>query len=128
MKNTRLLGQAAEQTALHYLIKNGLKLITQNYHCYYGEIDLILKDQDDIVFTEVRSRSRTDFGFASESINPQKIRRLILAATHFLQKSGRLYKVNSRFDVIAIQYQNNHGRQNGNTEIEWIKNAFTIDS
>jgi putative endonuclease len=122
VKNTRILGLAAEELAFKYLLQFGLELITRNYRCYFGEIDLILNDHNDLVFTEVRSRNRIDYGHPSETITKPKQRRLISTAIHFLQKTDRLYKVSSRFDIVAIHYQNN------DTQIEWIKNAFTIDN
>lgn len=91
----------------------------KNYRTYHGEIDLIMQDQDDIVFVEVRIRHSVEYGNALESINKNKINKLIKTATHFLQWKKWLYKVNSRFDVIAIQ------PVKGVMQLEWIKNAFT---
>ena len=63
----------AEQAACQFFTsKKGFRLLVKNYHCYHGEIDLIMKDQEEIVFIEVRSLSRTDFGFAKETINNHK--------------------------------------------------------
>jgi len=115
------IGKRAEQEAKQFLQTKGLCLLTQNYHCYHGEIDLIMRDQDDIVFIEVRSRSRTDYGHASETINKLKKTKLIKTATHFLQKKRWLDKVNSRFDVIAIQFVS------GKSQLEWIINAFPVE-
>jgi len=120
--NRQQLGKQAELNACQFLQAKGLRLLQQNYHCYYGEIDLIMQDQDDIVFVEVRSRSRSDYGSALESIGQTKIKKLIKAATHFLQKKNWLYQVSSRFDVIAIQ------TTGGNVQLEWIKNAFSAES
>lgn len=119
--STRHVGQAAELTALQFLKRNGLRIITRNYHCPYGEIDLIMRDREDIVFIEVRSRSRIDYGTAAESVNGRKKRKLIKAATHFLQKNGLLYKVSSRFDVVAIHQTDQQ------TKLDWIVNAFTVE-
>lgn len=116
--NRKNLGEKAEQQALLFLQKQGLRLIVQNYTCYSGEIDLIMNDGIDIVFIEVRSRSRTDYGLASETITLSKQRKIIHTATHFLQKRECLYKVNSRFDIVAIQFVANKW------QLEWIKNAF----
>jgi putative endonuclease len=112
------IGKLAELEACQFLQAKGLCLLVKNYRCYHGEIDLIMKEQEDIVFIEVRSRSRTDFGNASETIDKRKQSKLIKAATHFLQKKEWLFKVNSRFDVVAIQFKA------GKLELEWIKNAF----
>lgn len=115
------LGQENESRACRYLKFKGLALITQNYRCYYGEIDLIMRDRDDIVFVEVRSRTRSDYGYASETINKTKQLKLIKTATHFLQSKRWLYKVNSRFDIVGMQYVDNTWK------VEWIKNAFSVE-
>ena len=113
------VGQHAEDEACAYLVQKGFKLLVKNYRCFVGEIDLIMQDQDHIVFVEVRVRHRADYGNALESINRSKINKLIKAATHFLQWKKWLHTVNSRFDVIAIQ------PVNGEMQLEWIKNAFS---
>lgn len=112
------LGKRAEEYAFLFLQKQGLKPLERNYRCYYGEIDLIMLDQDDIVFVEVRSKGRIDFGNAFESINQSKIQKLIKTATHFLQKKNWLHTKPSRFDVVAIH------PVDGKMQLEWIKNAF----
>lgn len=119
--NRQQLGQQAEQAACRFLESKGMRLLLQNYHCRFGEIDLIMQDQDDIVFVEVRSRSRVDYGSAGESITNSKIKKLGKTAVHFLQKKNWLYKFASRFDVIAIHTMDN------DMQIEWIKNAFSVE-
>lgn len=115
------LGKQAELAACSYLEAKGFRLLKKNYRCYLGEIDLIMQDLDDIVFVEVRSRSRFDYGNASESIDKRKKSKLIKTATHFLQTKSWLYKVHSRFDVVAIHYVDNK------MNLEWIKNAFWLE-
>lgn len=115
------IGQRAETLATQFLKNKGFSFIEANYRCQFGEIDIIMQDQDDIVFIEVRSRSRVDYGTAVESINKTKIKKLILTATHFLQKKKLLYRVHSRFDIVAIHYQAL------DLQLEWIKNAFPAD-
>lgn len=119
--NTQALGKLAEQAACEYLQTKGMRLLTQNYRAAAGEIDLIMQDKEDIVFVEVRSRSRTDYGSAAETINQIKKRKLIKTAMHYLQIKNCLYKVHSRFDVVAIHH---HG---DTMQIDWIKNAFLTE-
>lgn len=116
--NRQEKGKQAETAACHYLQEQGLQLLAANFHCPYGEIDLIMKDKEDIVFVEVRSKTRIDYGNALESVNKHKIKKIIKAATHFLQKKKWLYKVTSRFDIIAIH------PIAGKMQLDWIKNAF----
>lgn len=110
-------GEQAEQHACDYLRKHGLQLIMQNFRCARGEIDLIMRDGDDIVFVEVRMRNHPDYGNAVESVTKNKQRKIIHTAVFFLQTKNWLDKVNCRFDIIAICH--NH--------LEWIKDAFIAD-
>lgn len=115
-------GKLAEQTACAYLQKSGLTLLQSNYHCRYGEIDLIMKDKIEIIFVEVRKRNRIDFGNAIESITIHKQQKLIKTAVHFLQHHNWLYRKPSRFDIVAIH------PIDGTMQLEWIKNAFIIEN
>ncbi len=108
-----LAGDSAEQLALTYLKKHKLKLVEQNYHCPFGELDLIMQDQQSLVIVEVRYRKSQQFGGAVASITSQKQSRIIAAAGHYL--SARKVNAPVRFDVIAI---------NGEQQINWIKHAF----
>ena len=77
-------GSDAEQIAAAHLQKQGLVLVAQNYRCRFGEIDLILNDQNTLVFVEVRMRSSEAFGGAAASITAAKQAKLLLAARHYL--------------------------------------------
>lgn len=107
-------GLEAEKLAATFLANHGLKLVTQNYHCKYGEIDLVMKDAKTLVFIEVKLRSSSQFGGAGASITPQKQQKLILTAQHYLQQNG---DCQCRFDAILMNKADvNH--------IEWVRNAF----
>lgn len=110
-------GNLAEQKACDFLLAKGLKLLTRNYRCYHGEIDLIMQDGNDIVFVEVRSRTCSDYGYATETVDYRKQKKLLTTATHFLQQKDWLDTVDCRFDVIGF-FNNN---------IEWIKDAFSYE-
>ncbi len=111
-------GLDAEKLAATYLVNNGLKLVVQNYHCRFGEIDLIMKDAKILVFVEVRLRSNAKFGSAGASITPQKQQKLIAAAQHYLQQHGQSHDNPAcRFDAILM---NKADLQH----IEWVRNAF----
>ncbi|WP_369434329.1 YraN family protein [Psychromonas sp. MME1] len=120
MKLTRLLqksnsqGVKSEKQALNYLLSQGLTLVCQNYYCRMGEVDLIMQDQDTLVFIEVRYRKNSDFGGALASITTAKQKKLIKTAKHYLAQLE--YEPYCRFDAIAIE-------QHSNT-LEWIQNAF----
>jgi len=115
-------GKQAEEMASHYLQKQNLTLITQNYNCRRGEIDLIMQDQQTLVFVEVRYRKNARFGSALESINHKKQVKIITTAEHYLQQSKDDY-FDYRFDVIAIMPLHNSEQP----EITWVKNAFQLN-
>jgi len=114
---TILIGQAAERKAYYYLQRQGLKLIKRNYRCRMGEIDLIMRDYNAIVFVEVRMRTSSLFGQSIETVHYQKQQRIIKAAQCFLLQRFQYRHLNGRFDVVGID---NHSK------ITWIKNAFTV--
>lgn len=111
-------GAQAEQTAAQYLQREGLRLLQSNYRCRFGEIDLILKDRDTLVFAEVRLRSRSDFGGAAASIDDHKQHKLILAAQHYLSSVSPTPPC--RFDAVLL------ASAEGGEGIEWLQNAFQL--
>lgn len=111
-------GKKAEQHALRYLKKQGLQLIKHNFHSRRGEIDLIMRQGESIVFIEVRKRSNTSHGGALESISQQKQQRIIHTAHYYLQQHPKHANQPCRFDVIAIEGVEKQEK------IQWIQNAF----
>ncbi|MBV4537799.1 MULTISPECIES: YraN family protein [Pseudomonas] len=112
-------GQAAEDQALEYLRGQGLQLVTRNWRCKGGELDLVMLDTDTVVFVEVRYRLHADFGGALGSIDGRKQKRLALAANLFLQKESRWANHPCRFDVVALQGSGHAGQP-----LQWLQNAF----
>lgn len=112
-------GQAAEDHALEYLRGQGLQLVTRNWRCKGGELDLVMLDTDTVVFVEVRYRLHADFGGALGSIDGRKQKRLALAANLFLQKESRWANHPCRFDVVALQGSGHAGQP-----LQWLQNAF----
>ncbi len=113
--NQNNAGLDAEKLAATFLANHGLKLVVQNYHCRFGEIDLIMRDANTLVFVEVRLRSNSQFGSAAASITPQKQQKLILTAQHYLQQNPE--KNACRFDVLLMDKLDTKA-------IDWLKNAF----
>ena len=107
------IGTEAEILAERMLMREGLYPVTRNYRCRSGEIDLVMRDGEHMVFVEVRYRSHPGYGGALSSIDHRKQRRLILAARHYLQTSR--WSGPCRFDVVALE--------KGGKE-SWIRNAF----
>lgn len=119
MPNLRqILGQKGEKQAAKYLKKKGYKLVTANYRCQYGEIDLIARDADILIFIEVKTRTSTDFGDPAAAVDYRKQQQISKVAHHYLVTHHN-DDVDARFDVISVLSPN--GKK---TEIEHITNAF----
>lgn len=114
-------GRYYEQQALKFLKQQGLKLRKKNYHCKMGEIDLIMEHNATLVFVEVRYREQTRHGSAIESITPNKQKRIISTARHFLH-SQNLHERLCRFDTVTIEP--NCTDKKHRVEFNWITSAF----
>ncbi|MEE4377340.1 MAG: YraN family protein [Candidatus Competibacteraceae bacterium] len=112
-------GDAAEALACRYLEARGLVLVTRNFRCRLGELDLVMRDGSQMVFVEVRSRSNRNYGGPIETITPTKQKRLLRAAAYYLQKTA--CSAPCRFDAVGIT------SDNGIDTVEWINNAFQAD-
>ena len=93
-------GASAEALAAEFLALRGLTIVARNYRCRGGEIDLIARDRETLVFVEVRLRSSAAFGGAAASITPTKRRRLERAAGQYLAALGR--EPPCRFDAVLL--------------------------
>ncbi|MBW8011052.1 MAG: YraN family protein [Chloroflexi bacterium] len=98
----QLLGRWGEELAVKFLTQKGYEIIEQNMRNEYGEIDLISKHGDVLVFVEVKTRATKSFGFPEESVTAAKQAHLIDAAQAYLQANTEL-DTDWRIDVIAIQ-------------------------
>lgn len=96
------VGAQFEQRALEHLQRSGLALVTRNFRTRYGEIDLVMRDRDMLVFVEVRYRRDMRFGGGAASIGADKRGRLARAAQGFLQANPRYASSPCRFDVVAF--------------------------
>ena len=111
-------GAAAEDAALRHLETHGLSFLDRNYRCRVGEIDLVMREHQTMVFVEVRYRKSDAFGSGAESVTRSKQRRIIKTALYYLQAKPHLENAPCRFDVVSI------GGRLGNFDIEWIVDAF----
>ncbi len=118
-KSARDIGDQAETTALGFLEREGLKLITRNYRCRSGELDLVMRDRECLVFIEVRYRRDDRFGSAAETVTPVKRERIISAAAWYLQRETEAVDLPCRFDVVALS-------AGDGGKIEWVKDAFRV--
>ena len=98
---SRARGRVGESLAADALVARGYSVLEANYTCRQGEIDLVCRHGDYLVFVEVRSRADEEHGLPEETVGPVKRRRIIQAARHYLMVKG-LDDVPCRFDVVAI--------------------------
>jgi putative endonuclease len=114
----RVLGERGERTAASFLRRKGMRIIVRNYRGPGGEIDLIARDGETLVFVEVKTRKA---GTPAEAVDLEKQGRITRTALHFLKKHGLLNPgVPSRFDVVAIVWPDGARRP----AVEHFPNAF----
>jgi putative endonuclease len=117
LEHNKRLGQSGEDSASNFLLSNGYKIITRNFHSAYGEIDIIALKEDTIVFIEVKSRS-SNTEAAQNAVSVSKQTKLKNTASIFLSQHPNYEQFPTRFDVISIIYKN-HDQQ-----LNHLKDAF----
>jgi putative endonuclease len=134
MHFTKALGQWAECQAQRYLEQQGFALFTHNFYSRFGEIDLIMTRQDELIFVEVKARQPTQWGKANEVITLSKQGKMMHTALLFLQQYPQFNLYALRFDVICIDFLQRVAKipQQGFSaqqyDLAWIENAFTFDA
>lgn len=111
----RARGDAAERQAEAQLKKAGLRTLARNFQCRWGEIDLVMRDGQTLVFVEVRRRRSTEFGGAIGSITRHKQRRIVRAASEYLARHASI-ECPARFDVVTVTDETG--------SLEWLQDAF----
>lgn len=109
MMTTRSIGNAAEDLACDYLRKLGLKILERNYLIRGGEIDIIARDKEELVFVEVKARWSHKFGEIEESITPWKIKTLLKTALFYTLKikwGERPYRIDALFIDYTFDKEN----------------------
>jgi len=114
----RELGNLGENLAVEHLQREGLKILARNYRCPKGEMDIIARDGDCLVFVEVRTRSSSSSGRAEESIVFHKLQRLKAIAMLYLLEQNIKKWPSLRFDVVAINITAEE------PQINWLKNII----
>lgn len=98
------LGNLSESLAAEHLTNAGLKLVMRNYRCPKGEIDIIARDGDQLVFVEVRSKTSQVMGWAEESIDSRKRQKLRNCATYYVMEQGCQQWPSLRIDLLAVNW------------------------
>lgn len=111
------LGKDGEECAVKYLKQNRFKILNRNYRCSLGEIDIIAKEKDTIVFVEVKTRKSDDYTEPFESVGKKKQAKIRDLALYYLQEKD-CSDCEIRFDVLSIVIDG------PDKKVEHIKNAF----
>ena len=116
----RELGHWGEEQAAKYLRRRGYKILDMNYSCRMGEVDIIARKRDYVVFVEVKLRKNTSFAQAKEFVSRAKQERIIITAQMWLSMND--CELQPRFDVVEIYAPNG---SEGKISINHLKDAFS---
>lgn len=111
------IGKTGEDLAVKNLVQNGYKIVERNFRCRSGEIDIVAREGEYMVFIEVKTRTGAKFGTAAEAVDNKKQKQIHRIAAYYLMKAGPMQ--NCRFDVVTVNMD-----KSGNHKIKIIKNAF----
>lgn len=114
MKLNHPIGQAAEEQAWQFLKQQGCQLVARNWHCPFGELDLIVRHGQYLIFVEVKYRKNTRFGGAAYSITANKLAKLRRSISYYLQQN-QLHQQACRLDAVLLE---------GDKPPQWIQNIM----
>jgi len=100
-KSSRAKGSKGEEIVRDYLRKQGMKILDMNFRVKIGEIDIIAKEKDTLVFVEVKSATSVNFGNPLGWVTPQKQQRIVRVSQWYLMNKG-LHNASIRFDVVSV--------------------------
>jgi putative endonuclease len=113
------VGRRGEEAARAFLSRRGIRILTENFVCAAGEIDLIGRDRGTLVFIEVKTRTSDAFGPPHLAVHRRKQRQIIRAAQWYLAEQGTP-EVSCRFDVLALAFP----KEGGAPRVDWVRDAF----
>lgn len=117
----RARGDAVETAALDFLEAHGLRLLARNANAGIGELDLVMREGETVVFVEVRYRAGKAFGGGAASVDAGKRRKIARAAQMFLLRNPRFAEAPCRFDVVAAS------GDPAAPALDWLRDAFRAD-
>jgi putative endonuclease len=121
----QILGKSGEDLAVEELERRGYAILARRYRTRHGEIDVVARDGQTIVFVEVKARSSREYGAAAEAVTPWKQRRLVSMATDYLTRH-RCAGQACRFDVVAVDTVDGTGARGeaARSRLTVYRNAF----
>jgi putative endonuclease len=115
------LGKKGEAAARAYLERRGVRILAANYACAAGEIDLVGREREALLFIEVKTRTSEAFGPPQLAVHQRKQRQIVRAAQWYLAER-RLPEVACRFDVVAVTFLDD-----ARPQIHWVRDAFPAE-
>jgi putative endonuclease len=119
MNRRQKIGKSGETAAVRFLKKSGYKILEQNYRTQLGEIDIIARDRQTIVFIEVKTRRSLEYGSPKLAVTSKKKRNISMTALYYLKVNDQSH-ADARFDVVTVF------ASGGQIDIDIIKNAFEL--
>jgi len=116
------VGRRGEEAASAFLQRRGVRILAENFVCAAGEIDLIGRDGDTLVFIEVKARTSEAFGPPHLAVHRRKQRQIIRTAQWYLAER-RTPEVPCRFDVLALTFPGD----GGTPRVDWVRDAFPAE-
>lgn len=116
-ESARHRGRIGEQSAVEYLLRSGYRVLARNFRTRRGEIDIVARDGDTLVFVEVKSWKAIGITDLEVSISRRKQRRIIDASRFYLMREGLSGRTNVRYDVIFMK--------GDSMEVHHVQDAFT---
>ncbi|OTG66660.1 YraN family protein [Acinetobacter silvestris] len=128
------LGQWAELEAVRMLEQEAYRIVQQNFHSRFGEIDILAQKGQELIFVEVKARSITERGQAIEMVTSSKQLKIFKTALYFIEKNPEFHDFYYRFDVFCFDFHQVFAKNiqqdfsKYSYDSQWIENAFTLDA
>ena|SRR3990172_12118469 len=119
INSTKDIGKAGEEQAANFLCNSGYEVVARNYRWARGEIDIVARQNDLLIFVEVKTATNNAFGNPETWVNERKQKQIGMVAERYLQEN-EIVDMDCRFDVVAVSFKNK------NWQIKHIENAFWL--
>lgn len=119
-RSNRLIGERGEAVAVQFLQRAGYLIVARNYHTRDGEIDIIARDEESLVFVEVKSTRMNTFGEPQTWVDERKQRRIGRAAEKYLRDNA-IEECDCRFDIVTVDFSKNPPRVEHTSDAFWLE-------
>lgn len=123
MNHNQYIGEKGEDIASKYLEKIGWQIVSRNFRCKQGEIDIIARNKEELIFIEVKTRTNMKYGFPAEAVNKQKLKHLIKAIKYYLYINNINNKT-VRIDIIETYFIKKYNPKRYTVKVNHIKNII----